>query len=201
MIQYLLDRRPDRKLAAVGTSLGGNVLLKYLGEAGSKSGLRTAAAGSVPFDLKAGSRHMESGFARVYVRRLLRKLQTKLRARAAELADRVDVERALQATTFWQFDDAATAPLHGFDGAADYYERSSSAQFIEGIKTRTLVLHSKDDPFLPAFAIPSRALAANPAITPVISEVGGHVGMIGGSLFKPYFWAENTIADWISERF
>ena len=197
----LKERFPNKRLAAVGISLGGNVLLKYLGESGEQSGLDLAAAWSVPFDLSAGADFMEKGFAQVYVTRLLRSLKAKVRIRTVELEPLIDLERTMISRTFWEFDDAATAPLHGFDGAADYYGRSSSAGFLGAIRVPTLVIHSADDPFLPAEAIPGNALEANPILTPLITERGGHVGFItGANPLKPVFWAENTIADWLAER-
>jgi predicted alpha/beta-fold hydrolase len=197
----LAERFPGRRLSAIGISLGGNVLLKYLGESGDHSGLECAAAWSIPFDLSAGADFMETGFAQVYVRRLLRSLKRKVRIRSEEIGPLIDIERTLRSRTFREFDDAATAPLHGFDGAADYYARSSSAGFLHAIRTPTLVLHSKDDPFLPAEAIPVEALNANPMIRPIITQRGGHVGFIAGSgPLRPVFWAEAVIADWIEQR-
>ncbi|MEN8164078.1 MAG: alpha/beta fold hydrolase [Acidobacteriota bacterium] len=194
-------RFPGRQLAAVGVSLGGNVVLKYLGESGGDSGLEAAAAMSVPFDLSSGADFMEQGFAQVYVRRLLRSLKTKMHIRVEELGPLIDVERTSNASTFREFDDAATAPLHGFGGAADYYARSSSAAFLGAIRTPTLVVHSMDDPFLPAGAIPTGSLEANAFLQPVITRRGGHVGFVtGANPLKPVFWAENVIADWLVER-
>jgi predicted alpha/beta-fold hydrolase len=201
VVERLLSDRPDRRLAASGVSLGGNVLLKYLGETRSGSGLETAAAWSVPFDLAAGARFMEHGFSRVYVRRLLRSLKGKCRARRHELGPIIDLERTLDAATFWEFDDAATAPLHGFDGADDYYARSSCGRFLATITVPTLVVHSRDDPFVPAGAIPRTALHDNPSITPVITDHGGHVGFVSGEIpFSPHFWAEDLIARWLADR-
>jgi uncharacterized protein len=204
-LRFVIDRLgkqvPGRRLAAAGVSLGGNVLLKHLGERGSSAGLVAAAAWSVPFDLAAGARFMEHGIARQYVGRLLRSLKAKVRARKNELGSLIDIERTLRAATFWEFDDAATAPLHGFSGADDYYHRSSSARFIPSIGVQTLVIHSRDDPFLPADAIPHAALNDNPAITPLISDHGGHVGFISGSVpFSSRFWAEDRIAGWLASR-
>jgi len=201
VIKRLRERHPARSLAAVGVSLGGNVLLKYLGERGSSSDLVAAAAWSVPFDLAAGARFMEHGFARHYVGRLLRSLKAKVRARRNDLGRFIDIERTLKAKTFWEFDDAATAPLHGFTGADDYYHRSSSSTFIPEIMVPTVIIHSRDDPFLPADAIPESAMHANPAVTPVISDHGGHVGFVAGS--SPVglrFWAEEFIARWLKDR-
>jgi len=201
VIERLRTERSDRRLAASGVSLGGNVLLKYLGERGSASGLFAAAAWSVPFDLAAGARFMEHGFARFYVHRLLRSLKGKTRARRDELGPLIDLDRSLGATTFWDFDDAATAPLHGFNGADDYYAQSSCGQFIPKITVPTLVIHARDDPFVPADAIPETALEDNPSITPVITRHGGHVGFVSGSIpFAPHFWAEDTIARWFGNQ-
>jgi len=201
VIERLHTERPHRRLAASGVSLGGNVLLKYLGERGSASDLVAAAAWSLPFDLAAGARFMEHGFARFYVNRLLRSLKTKFHARQDELGPRIDLERTLQATTFWEFDDAATAPLHGFDGADDYYSQCSCGQFIPKIDTPTLVIQSHDDPFVPAAAVPEDALNDNPLITNLITDHGGHVGFVSGSIpFNPHFWAEDTIARWFGDQ-
>ena len=202
VIERLLDHQPTRRLAAVGISLGGNVLLKYLGERGPAAGLEAAAAWSVPFDLAAGARFMERGFAQQYVGSLLRSLKVKVRARAHELGEHINIESTLKARTFWEFDDAATAPLHGFDGADDYYSQSSSNQFIPSITTPTLIIHSRDDPFLPADAIPEAAMKVNPAVSPLITDHGGHVGFVSGRFpVKPHFWAEEVIAGWLVERF
>ncbi len=197
----LIEMFPHKRLAAVGISLGGNVLLKYLGESGEQSGLDLAAAWSVPFDLSAGADFMENGFAQAYVTRLLRSLKKKVRVRVDQLGPLIDLERTMISRTFREFDDAATAPLHGFDGAADYYGRSSSAGFLGSVRIPTLVVHSADDPFLPAEAIPETVLKANQMLTPLITERGGHVGFItGANPLKPTFWAESVIADWLVEH-
>jgi len=202
VVDRLREENPGRRLAVVGVSLGGNVLLKHLGERGSSAELAAAAAWSVPFDLAAGARFMERGFARQYVGRLLRSLKSKVRTRAGEIGQHIDLERSLRARTFWEFDDAATAPLHGFDGADDYYRQSSSAAFIPTITVPTLVIHSRDDPFLPAHAIPEKAMHSNPAVTPVIPDHGGHVGFVSGGVpFLPHFWAEDLIARWLVDGF
>ncbi len=122
-------------------------------------------------------------------------------AREPEIARFLDLERTLAARTFWEFDDAATAPLHGFAGADDYYRRSSSATFIPAISVPTLIIHSRDDPFLPAGAIPESAMESNPAVTPLISNRGDHVCFVtGGVPFAPLFWAEDRITRWLAER-
>lgn len=202
VLEQLRKHVPNRRLAAAGISLGGNVLLKLLGETGAGSGLEAAAAMSVPFDLSAGADFMESGFARVYVTRLIRSLKRKVRIRRETLGPLIDFDRTMASRTFRQFDDAATAPLHGFDGAEDYYTRSSSHGFLPAVTTPTLVIHSEDDPFLPARAVPKPALAGNRHFRPVITTHGGHVGFVTGvSPLKPTFWAETLIAGWLADHF
>lgn len=201
VLEVLSGRFPGRPLAAAGVSLGGNVLLKHLGEVGSASPLAAAAAVSVPFDLAAGSDHMESGFARLYVEALLRPLRAKVLARSAELDGRIDLPRAIAARTFREFDDAATAPLHGFADAEEYYRRSSSGPLLGSIRVPTAVIHALDDPFLPAAAVPRAAIAANPLLLDSVQPHGGHVGFVSGSApVRPLFWAEREVARFLAAR-
>lgn len=205
-------------LGLVGYSLGGNVALKFLGESGSAAGtggagdagdageahalVSAAAAVSVPFDLAAGAGALERGLMGrwVYTRYFMRGLRSKLLAKRGLVADVCDLEAVASARTIRDFDDAVTAPIFGFDSAADYYARSSSGGFIPGIRVPTLVVHSRDDPFLPAAAIPEAALAASPAVTAVITDRGGHQGYVGGSVLRPRFWVEDVVADFLMER-
>lgn len=210
VLDYLATRFPDTPMAAIGYSLGGNVLLKYLGESGAAAAaqLKAAVAVSVPFDLSAGARKLERGMGRVYtwffLRSLRRKVTDKLATRPDVLAAAngvYDAERLRKARTFRQFDDTFTAPLSGFANAGDYYRRSSSAAFLAGIRLPTLLLHSRDDPFLPADAVPLAAAADNPYITAEFTERGGHVGFIGGgSPWAPFFWAETEAARFVASQ-
>lgn len=202
VLDHLGDRFPRRALGAVGFSLGGNVLLKYLGEQGRRAQgrLGAAVAISVPFDLSAGADYLERGFARVYRRRLVRQLQGKIAAKRAMLDGLIDLGRARAARTFREFDDAATAPLHGFTGVEDYYRRSSSARFLGEVAVPTLLIHSRDDPFLPPDAVPDAATRANPHLTAAFTERGGHVGFVAGSIGAPVFWAEQVAAEFLAAR-
>ena len=198
ILKLLGDRFPARPMGAVGFSLGGNVLLKYLGETGPASQLAAAAAISVPFRLAAGARYLERGFARVYRRYLVRKLRRKTVRKAALLPGHISVNRVLAARTFEEFDDAATAPLHGFRDAQDYYARSSSAAYLSTVRVRTLLIHAADDPFLPAEAIPRAAVAQNPALQAEFTDQGGHVGFVSGPPWHPVFWAERRAAQFLA---
>jgi predicted alpha/beta-fold hydrolase len=203
VLDHLAERFPDVRRGAIGFSLGGNVLLKLLGEEGegARRWLETAVAISVPYDLAAGADHLErSAMGRFYRRRFVRSLQRKLEAKRALVADEVDLHRALRARTFREFDDAATAPLHGFADAAEYYRLSSSARYLEAIRIPTLLLHAEDDPFLPPHALPREAIARNPYLVPVITSRGGHVGFIGGPPWAPRFWAESEAVRFLAAR-
>ena len=201
VLDHLTERFAGRRLGAVGFSLGGNALLKYLGEEGDAARVACAVAVSVPFDLGAGARLLEQSAAgRFYSRIFIKSLLLKAEAKATLLAERCDLERVRRARTFYEFDDAATAPLHGFAGADDYYARSSSNQFVARIRRPTLLMHALDDPFLPPGSIPRAAIASNPCLTAVITAKGGHVGFIGGSPWAPTFWAEQQAARFLAAQ-
>lgn len=202
VLRQLRDRFPHRALLALGFSLGGNVLLKYLGEqgGGEPAGVRAAAAVSVPYDLSAGADLLQStAMGRmVYTRYFLRSLVDKVEQKAHLVDDDSMLAGVRTARTIRAFDDALTAPLHGFADAADYYHRSSSSEYLEGIRIPTLLLHSMDDPFLPRDAVPLRAMQSNPALHPVMTEQGGHVGFVSGRLGSPRFWAEESAARFLA---
>lgn len=205
-LRYVLERlaadRTDRPMGAIGFSLGGNVLVKYLGEsAGLPSAIRAAVAVSVPLDLAAGADVIERGVARLYRRYLVRKLLRKVRAKAETLSGHVDVARLLRARTFREFDDAGTAPLHGFRDAADYYARSSGLGYLDAIRVPVLLIASRDDPFLPAAILDevSRVLRGR-SVEARFTARGGHVGFVAGPMWAPVFWAERTGARWLATR-
>lgn len=176
-----LARDNDGPLFAAGVSLGGNALLKWAGERGAEAAKLTEAIASVcaPLDLAACGHHLARGFNRVYTRHFLNTLKTVSRERLQQFPGIFDEKRMLQAANLHQFDDAVTAPLHGFAGADDYWTRSSSKPWLAHIRIPTLVLNARNDPFLPARYLPTPAeLGAS-----VILETpagGGHVGFVSG---------------------
>lgn len=197
VLELIRRRYPDRRVGAVGFSLGGNVLLKLMGERsdGGRGLLDAAAAMSVPYDLAAGCAELEKGgMARAYTRYFMRSLQAKLTAKAEALQGHVDVEAARRVRSIRDFDEVVTAPLNGFDDASDYYRRSSSKGFLEHVRVPTLLLHAVDDPFLPAFAIPSEEVATNPDLHMALSDRGGHVGFVQGTPNRPVFWGDVAAA-------
>jgi predicted alpha/beta-fold hydrolase len=200
VVRLLHERFPNARIGAIGFSLGGNALLKYLGEEAEQVRLACAVAVSVPFELGAGADYLDrSVMGRFYTRLFVKALVQKSRNKAELIVESCDFERGLQAQSFREFDDAITAPLHGFSGADDYYERSSSAQYLPLIRIPTLILHSEDDPFLPASSIPYSNIAGNSRLHAIITRTGGHVGFIGGSPLKPQFWAEETAARFLAQ--
>lgn len=203
VLDWLRERFPGRRVGSIGFSLGGNVLLKYLGEEASDGAAAVDAAVtvSVPFDLAAGAERLEEGpMGRLYTHYFLRMLREKLRQKASLVSAEIDVEEALEAATLRSFDDAATAPLHGFEDASDYYRRSSSARFLHRVRTPTLLLQSRDDPFLPPSALPLDAIESNPSLTSGLTRKGGHVGFVEGSPWAPRFWAEEQASRFLAHH-
>ena len=191
---YTLRRRfPRARLFAVGYSLGGNALLKYLGEQGTAAPLVAAAAVSVPFLLADGAERLNRGLSRLYQRHLISLLQRKVLRKVG--LGRLDFEPAEVARlkTFYLFDDVVTAPLHGFAGADDYYARCSSRRYLRDIRTPTLILHAHDDPFMTPASIPGSEELPD-QVRLELSEKGGHVGFISGSLpWRPDYWLERRL--------
>ena len=191
-------------IVVVGFSLGGNVTLKWLGEQGAAAPVVAAAVASVPFDLARGSRQLERGFARVYTRSFLRSLLRKAEAKVAQFPDLpVDLEAARRSGTLWDFDDAVTAPLHGFRDAAHYYRESSSLAFLSQVRHPVLLLSAVDDPFVPPSVLADvRAVAAdNPLLRCEFPSRGGHVGFVGGAWpWHPVYFAERRLVGWLADR-
>ena len=189
-LAFVLDRvgreHADAPIVLAGVSLGGNVLLKYLGERGtSLPGRITAAAAiSVPFDLERGARHISQGFSRVYDRHFLRSLREKAEAKLRHYPRLFDIGALRQARNIYEFDDAVTAPVHGFADARDYYSQSSALRWLRGIARPTLLLSSRDDPFLPVDVLGHVETVArkNPNLHVEFTKHGGHVGFVEGRL-------------------
>lgn len=202
VVRRLIADDPTRPLLIAGVSLGGNVLLKWLGEQGDRAPhqLRGAAAISVPFDLARGSRHLDRGFSRFYQAHFLRSLRLKAIGKSAHYPQALSPEVVRRARTLYDFDDLVTAPVHGFRDADDYYARSSSLHFLASIRTPTLLLSARDDPFLPAQVLDEvREIArSNSLLQLEFVERGGHVGFISGTIpWRPFYYAEWRVAEFL----
>ncbi|MEW8028035.1 MAG: hydrolase [Candidatus Thiodiazotropha sp.] len=187
-----LHKRGDVPQAIIGISLGGNLLLKYLGESGRNSALKAAVAVSVPFNLESAVTRLEHGFSQVYNHHLLWKLlksyTQKCRSRSFSVVEDINSIR-----TIYEFDDRITALQNGFVDAADYYHRCSCAQFLKHITTPTLILHARDDPFMQPKDVPSLQ-DLGPGVSLELSDRGGHVGFVKGSLpWRPVYWLDHRI--------
>lgn len=202
VIRWLAHHYPQRALAVVGYSLGGNVLLKWLGERGDQATIAAAAAVSVPMQLEICATRMERGFSRVYLWRLVRDLRGKIMRKFANRPCDLELEQVAKSRGFWSFDEHVTARLHGFSGAADYYQQSSSRQFLRHIAKPTLIVHARDDPFMTPAVLP-RPDELPASVSLQVSAKGGHVGFISatGPLgLVPHYWLENRIANYLAKQ-
>lgn len=208
VVSHLRQQLPQHDLAAVGYSLGGNVLLKYLGECGADCPLQAAAAVSVPFRLDQCADRIGEGFSRVYQARFLRDLlayvanKRRLFAHHSLSAEqaRLDALGTLEGMdSLWDFDDRVTAPLHGFASAADYYQRCSSRFFLAGIQVPTLIVQALNDPFVYPHSVPELAeLSASTRME--LHPRGGHVGFIEGPPWQPGYYLERRLPEWLAQQ-
>jgi predicted alpha/beta-fold hydrolase len=201
LVTDILAQQMDiRFYAAIGFSLGGNVLLKWLGEQGDNIPLQRAAVMSVPFQLAQAAERMNHGFSKIYQSYLVGKMQRSYKTKFARIASPLHVD-AEQLNSFWTFDDQVTAPLHGFKDVHDYYQQASSRQYIPKIKIPTLILHAKDDPFMyPQTAPTADELPDNVWLE--LTSHGGHVGFVSGSIPGwGYYWGEQRLVEWIDQIF
>jgi len=199
VIDHIRHHHQRNVFAAIGYSLGGNALLKWLGEKRESAPVTTAVAVSVPFSLDDAAIRMGTGLSRGYEKHLVSRLQDKYREKFSDLPSPLEIEID-QMKTFYLFDDQVTAPLHGFKDVHDYYEKSSCGQFLKNIEKPTLILHSKDDPFMWPETVPAED-ELSPNVRLELSEKGGHVGFIGGPVpWKPKYWLDKRIVTWLSSQ-
>lgn len=206
VIDKILDEFPASPLALAGVSLGGNVLLKFLGERGDDlpPQLKAAAAISVPFDLARSARRINCGFSRFYQRFFLSSLRKKAQEKALRYPDLAPREKIAALRTLEEFDNLITGPLHGFRDAQDYYARSSSLPYLKSIKLKTLLFSAVDDPMLPGEVLDEVREAArdNSALVVDFVEKGGHAGFITGSVpWRPFYYAEHRIGEFFARQF
>ena len=205
VIGHMESSFPSVPIVLAGVSLGGNVLLKYLGEEGRRVSSRVlgAAAVSVPYDLARSSQFIDQGFSKVYQTSFIRSLKSKALRKLEQFPDLVSRDRLIAADTMFAFDDCFTAPVHGFRDAEDYYSQSSSISWIGRISINTLLLSAVDDPFLPPPVLEEvRKLAReNPHIEVEFPAHGGHVGFVGGSNpFVPVYYLEKRVSEFLASQ-
>lgn len=201
-LQYIIDlirqREPHTPLAVVGVSLGGNVLLKWLGERGAAAPINAAVAISVPYLLDRAAERLERGLSRLYQSHLLRSLYRSVELKRQTVTLPLTVHDVSQLKRFRDFDTHVTAALHGFRDAEHYYASSSSRQFVKHIARPTLLIHALDDPFMTPDVIPDpHDLPA--CVTLDVQAHGGHVGFVGGRWpWRPRYWLTERVPCYLS---
>lgn len=203
----LRQRHPGLPMAAVGFSLGGNVLLKWLGEQGRTLDLFAAVAVSVPLVLSSCATRLDTGLSKLYRASLIKDLKSYIQRKQAHLDRMENLEEAHKIRqlgdlsdirSFWQYDDRVVARLHGYHNVHDYYQRASSRQFLRRITVPTLVIQAIDDPFMTRSVLPD-AEELGAKVNLEITPGGGHVGFICGNRpFRPRYWLEQRIPEFLS---
>ena len=199
VVQTIRKLEPQTPIAAVGYSMGGNVLLKWLGCTGKTNPLCAGIAISPTFDLHIATNQLEKGFSRIYQKNLINQLigYIKMKSNVTDLP--IDTSNIENIRTFRQFDAQITAPLHGFKDIDEYYNESSCRKYIKDICIPTLILHSRDDPFSSLKAIPSKN-ELSPKTTLELSKNGGHVGFVSGMFsLNVDYWLERRIPEYLSQ--
>jgi uncharacterized protein len=193
VISALKQREPNTPIAAIGFSLGGNVLLKWLGETGHSNPLAAAVAISVPFELHKAADRINQGFSKVYQWHLLKSVRNKIKNKFQRMPAPFPMPLLSNLRSIRDFDDKVTAPLHGFINANDYYTQSSSRQYLNNIRVPTLLVQSKDDPFMTDDLLPKEHELSS-HITFELSEKGGHVGFVTGKYpWQVDYWLEKRV--------
>ncbi|MFC0227814.1 hydrolase [Serratia aquatilis] len=198
-LRWLRGSLGEAPTAAVGISLGGNMLAYYLAQQGDDSLLQAAVIVSAPLMLEPCSIRMEQGFSRVYQHYLLGQLKQNAARKLLYYPGTLplNLPQLNKLRRIREFDEVITSRIHGFSNAVDYYRRCSALPLLPQITTPLLIIHAKDDPFMTDEVIPDFAsLPAN--IEYQLTECGGHVGFVGGTLKKPQMWLEYRIPSWLS---
>jgi uncharacterized protein len=199
VVHHALATHPGGEVALVGFSLGGNLTLKYLGEAERDPRIRAATAISVPCDLAGSARRLAEPDNRLYMLRFLRKLRRRIRDKAERFPGKVELTGLDDIRDFQTFDGRYTAPLHGFGSAEEYWEKSSCTPFLKSIRIPTLVINARNDPFLSASCHPVDAASASEFVYLDCPDEGGHVGFAFPATLRET-WAEQRTATFLATR-
>ncbi len=195
-----LKQTGSKRISLVGYSLGGNVTLKYMGEQQTDDSVVCAVSTSAPLLLNVCANRMNQGFSKIYQYDLMRRLKKKVLQKKAILRAAGFKDNPETLKTFVEFDDTYTAPTHGFKNARDYYSKCSARQFLKNIEKPTLIIHSRDDPFMTPLVIPEENELSD-QVTLEISNHGGHVGFLSGHFLKPEYWLEPRIIEFLEQQF
>ncbi|MBZ6070801.1 hydrolase [Aeromonas schubertii] len=200
LIAELSRRFAGKPLIAIGFSLGGNMLVNLLARA-CPAALTAAVVVSAPLQLESCADRVNQGFSRVYQTYLLRTMRRNLLSKIRQqqrASERWQPKQVEQIATLRDFDERVTAPLHGFESASHYYQRCSGLPLLAQIPIPTLILHAADDPFMSQSVIP-RPEQLSPQVRYELSRRGGHVGFLHGTPWRPRFWLDERIDQWLQE--
>ncbi|WP_345811625.1 alpha/beta fold hydrolase [Paraburkholderia sp. PREW-6R] len=188
-------------IVAAGVSLGGNVLLRWLGEQreGATSVISAAAAISTPIDVHAGGRALSQGFGMVYTRSFLKTLKQKAEQKLLQFPGLFDRNAMLASRTMYDFDNVVTAPLHGFRNTDEYWSIATTRPLLPHIELPTLVLNARNDPFLPAEALPARH-EVSAAVELDQPRHGGHAGFMTGPFPGRIDWLSRRVFGYLERH-
>jgi predicted alpha/beta-fold hydrolase len=200
VIQHALQKGYTA-LHLMGFSLGGNLTLKYLGEAWPGSDhIRKAVVFSVPMDLLACSRAIEAPQNKLYLQRFLKSLKPKVASKAALFPEQIRLDDYKRVKTFFDFDDIYTGPLHGFAGAEEYYARCSSRFFVDKIQVPTLIVNAQNDPMVPYTSLPIQTIEQLPNVQLELTREGGHCGFKAQPApLRSAYWSEYRALRFLEE--
>jgi uncharacterized protein len=195
-----LQSKGYTSICLVGFSLGGNIVLKYLGERGKKAlkYIARAAAVSAPCDLHSSSNSLEKITNKIYNKRFVKKLVRKIKAKMVLYPGMATDQYFRYVKTLRDFDDYYTAPMIGYSGANEYYTRESSLPLLSEIAVPTLLINAKDDPFLGKGCFPVEQSERSSALFFEAPERGGHIGFYTKPTNKE-FWHETRVADFLGK--
>jgi predicted alpha/beta-fold hydrolase len=201
VLDHTLQRCNHDHIALIGFSMGGNVVLKYLGERGGNipSRVCAAVAFSVPCDLRSSALKMNLPSNAIYLKRFLRMLHQKVRAKMALFPGEIEDRDYGAIRTFKNFDDRYTAPLHGFGNAEEYWRLASSRPVLGRIAIPTLLVNALDDPILAPPCYPYDEARQNPCFSLETPRTGGHVGFVSFDADGEY-WSERRTVEFLESR-
>jgi predicted alpha/beta-fold hydrolase len=199
-LDLVVNRALDyEEIYLVGFSLGGNLTLKYLGEAKRNEKIKKAVVISVPLDLDKGVHALHTARGLIYEKRFIRNLKAKVHQKASLYPDTLKTEDLALVKTLWDFDEYFTAPLHGFDGAVDYYRKCSAKFFLKGISIPTLIINAQNDPILSRESLDMNLTKDLSNVSMELTKHGGHVGFIANHP-KGYYWSEERAVKYCLEN-
>ena len=199
VVNLVKKRFPDVPLMLYGYSLGGNTMLKWLGEKGDHAGISAAAAVSIPFDLASSTAILDKGFSKIYQKHFVDLMREAAKRKFRDLAPLFNPGDLNKIKTLREFDEKVTAPLHGFVNADQYYSESSCKQFLKNICVPTLIMNSLDDPFLERNTFPGPKEVSDMVELEFLQN-GGHAAFITGNIWKYFSWIETRIQEFFKKQ-